>query len=209
VERLLKLVSDVYNHPDFKPCLGDQAARAGTRRSAAQHVEDIEQEALAFVLAFLRTEPHEITERFWLRLRDRLDENPDFSLQVSPDRPLPQPVFNEIYNLCLNLTPRQTKCTPRSFYQGEDVKIVQQGLRGRSGGRHDQDPLATLIDEDEKRRVREALRVLDDRSRRIVELRTFEGYELQAIAEEFGVSQTRIRQIFTRALEKLSRRLAD
>jgi RNA polymerase sigma factor (sigma-70 family) len=185
-----------------------------------QHIEDIKQGVRTFVLAFLRTEPYKITERFWLRLRNQLDENPDFSLQVSPDRPLPQPVVNEIYNLCLNLTPRQTKCTPRSFYQGEDVKIVQQGSRGRSGDRHDQDPLATLIEVEEKQeeekkkdllkeRLRRALeRVLDDRSRRIVELRTA-GYTFPEIAEEIPVSRERIGQIYRRALEKLSRCLTD
>jgi DNA-directed RNA polymerase sigma subunit (sigma70/sigma32) len=51
-------------------------------------------------------------------------------------------------------------------------------------------------------------RVLDDRSRRIVEMRA-QGHKLQEIADEFSVSQTRIRQLYKIALERLRGCLKD
>jgi RNA polymerase sigma factor (sigma-70 family) len=58
-----------------------------------------------------------------------------------------------------------------------------------------------------KEQLRHALeRVLDDRSRRIVELRTA-GYTFPQIAEELPLSRERIREIYRRALEKLRRSL--
>lgn len=60
--------------------------------------------------------------------------------------------------------------------------------------------------------LQQALTVLDDRSRRIIEARWLPegaGATLQDLADEFGVSAERIRQIESRALGKMRVALAD
>jgi RNA polymerase sigma-32 factor len=59
--------------------------------------------------------------------------------------------------------------------------------------------------------LREALDSLDDRSRRIIEARWLvedRAVTLHELADEFGVSAERVRQIEARALQKLRERIA-
>jgi hypothetical protein len=176
---------------------------------AMQDVEDVQQEAQAFARAFLRAEPADVEEEYWRRLWDNLHANPNFIVQVSPDRPLPQAVINEMYNLCLNLTPRQSKSTPRSFREQEDLQIVHQGLRGRPGDRQSEHPLDLLIEAEEKARVRAAAEcILNETSRRTLKARS-EGYRLAAIAEEFGVTEAAIALRLKKAIEAIRLYLAD
>lgn len=66
---------------------------------------------------------------------------------------------------------------------------------------------------DGERRVlwlRDALRVLSDRERRIVDARRLhegEDHTLETLGTQFGISKERVRQIETRAMEKLKRAL--
>jgi RNA polymerase sigma-32 factor len=60
--------------------------------------------------------------------------------------------------------------------------------------------------------LREALDSLDDRSRRIIEARWLvedRAVTLHELADEFGVSAERVRQIEARALQKMRERIAD
>ena len=78
----------------------------------------------------------------------------------------------------------------------------------------DDDP-ATLVEksdwhEDATSRMAEALETLDDRSRRILDTRwlTEDKLTLHKLADEFGVSAERIRQIEVKAIKKLKEEMA-
>jgi RNA polymerase primary sigma factor len=74
------------------------------------------------------------------------------------------------------------------------------------------DPAETALEEIRRATVRRALRVLDDRERRLLELRYGFGGEpqsLEAISRELGVSRERVRQLERDALERLEGELAS
>ena len=70
-------------------------------------------------------------------------------------------------------------------------------------------PEAALMDQDARRRATRALAALSNREREVLELRfglrNSHGRTLQEIADRFGVSRERVRQIEKRALERLRR----
>jgi DNA-directed RNA polymerase specialized sigma24 family protein len=206
----------VLTHPEFKDQLLNQAGRAAKRRKATQETEDIQQEAQAFIRTFLRAEPADVEEEYWHRLWDKLHANPNFIVQVSPDRPLPQAVTNEIYNLCLNLTPRQRKSTPRLFRKQEDQQIVHQGLRGRPGDRRSEDPPDLLTEAEEqaeldlrKKRLWAAAEcTLDEISHSMLKARSC-GSKLAEIGEAFSVTESAVSQRLSRAMKEIRIYLGD
>jgi RNA polymerase primary sigma factor len=73
-------------------------------------------------------------------------------------------------------------------------------------------PEAPLLDEDVLRRTKHALESLSDRERQVLELRygivNTHEHSLQEIADRFGLSRERVRQIEKQALNRLRRRYA-
>jgi RNA polymerase sigma factor (sigma-70 family) len=135
----------------------------------------------------------------FLRIWKWLQNEPDRYAELSSDGALPWWFSCILYYACLDEHKRENHLTPRQL---SDDQAAAHRDRGKS-------PDAILIEEEEKHRVREALRILDKRSRKIVEQRNDDGFTLQEIAKEYGVSHTRIRQIYREALEKLRAYLTD
>jgi RNA polymerase sigma-B factor len=91
---------------------------------------------------------------------------------------------------------------------------LSQGSGGQDEG-DDLDPLESLgeiehqYEVSEDRAVRApGLRVLDDRERRILHLRFFEGLTQSQIAQQVGISQMHVSRLIRRALEKIRDEIA-
>jgi RNA polymerase sigma factor (sigma-70 family) len=135
----------------------------------------------------------------FLRIWAWLQNEPDFYAELWSNEPIPRWFTFKLYYACLDEHERESHLTPRQFYDDE-ADVLRDGKESLD---------TMLIEEEEKRQLREAAeRVLDHRSRRIVELKT-EGYTFAEIAVEFGVSARRIGQLYSRALEKLRVYLSD
>jgi RNA polymerase sigma factor (sigma-70 family) len=131
----------------------------------------------------------------FLRIWAWLQNEPDFYAELCSDEPIPRWFTFKLYYACLDEHQRESHLTPRQL-DDDDADALQN--EGKS-------PHAMLTDKELWETVR---RVLDDRDRRIVEMR-IQGHKLQGIADEFGVSQTRIRQLYMTALERLRNCLTD
>src|SRR5579862_74078 len=90
---------------------------------------------------------------------------------------------------------------------------LSQGSGTEDG--EDLDPLETLGDIEHQYEVSEnrailapGFRVLDDRERRILHLRFFEGLTQSQIAQQVGISQMHVSRLIRRALEKIREEIA-
>lgn len=71
------------------------------------------------------------------------------------------------------------------------------------------DPLYSLLERCNRRRLHAAVSELPDRERRILTLRLHDGLELQRIAALFGVTQSRVCQLLRKAAARVRSRVAD
>ena len=89
-------------------------------------------------------------------------------------------------------------------------------LSAGGGGDDDElDPLESLGTEEHQYEVSEdravlapGFRVLDDRERRILHLRFFDGLTQSQIAQQVGISQMHVSRLIRRALEKIRQEIA-
>ncbi len=143
---------------------------------------------------------------------------------LKPDSHALTPEQVEEIAASLNVRPQDVTEMEVRLY-GQDMAL--EG-RGTDDGENDFAPIAYLSDEgqqepsailEERRRdelhgsgLLQALESLDERSRRIIEARWLKdegGATLQELADEFGVSAERIRQIEARAMTKMRGALAE
>jgi RNA polymerase sigma-B factor len=89
-------------------------------------------------------------------------------------------------------------------------------LSSGGGGDDDElDPLESLGEEEHQYSVSEdravlapGFRVLDERERRILHLRFFDGLTQSQIAQQVGISQMHVSRLIRRALEKIRQEIA-
>jgi RNA polymerase sigma-B factor len=86
---------------------------------------------------------------------------------------------------------------------------------GSSDGDEDLDPLESIGTEEHQYEVSEdravlapGFRVLDDRERRILQLRFFDGLTQSQIAQQVGISQMHVSRLIRRSLEKIREEIA-
>src|SRR5690606_28016047 len=181
---------------------------------------------VSFAIHWVKAEIHEYVVRNWrmVKIATTKAQRKLFfnlrSMKKSSDTLTP----DEVQHISEELNVRQ-----------QDVTEMEQRLSGREmalDGRDDDEegyaPSAWLsdggateptqvlerraYDELQTEGLRAALETLDTRSRRIIEARWLPedtGATLQELADEFGVSAERIRQIETRAMSKMRGALAD
>ena len=90
-------------------------------------------------------------------------------------------------------------------------------LSGGGGGDEDDlDPLESLGGEDHQYAVSEdravlapGFRALDERERRILQLRFFDGLTQSQIAQQIGISQMHVSRLIRRSLEKIRETIGD
>jgi RNA polymerase sigma-B factor len=100
---------------------------------------------------------------------------------------------------------------------GQAYATLSLSAPSSSGGDSDDlDPLESLGEIEHEYEVSEdravlapGLRVLDDRERRILHLRFFEGLTQSQIAQQVGISQMHVSRLIRRSLEKIRDEIAD
>lgn len=99
----------------------------------------------------------------------------------------------------------------RILKHARDEKLIQEKLNriARSEAVELVDPDRKLIDAELKGMILEKLQELESLSRRMFELRYFEGYELDQIAAETGRSKSAVRGNLYRTLGKIRDQLKD
>jgi RNA polymerase sigma-B factor len=105
----------------------------------------------------------------------------------------------------------------------EEEKVLEALESGRaytslslSGGDDDPDLLESLATEEPQYEISEdrvvlapGFRALDDRERRILQLRFFDGLTQSQIAQQVGISQMHVSRLIRRALEKIRETIAE
>ncbi|HEX4724072.1 MAG TPA: FliA/WhiG family RNA polymerase sigma factor [Pseudonocardiaceae bacterium] len=71
------------------------------------------------------------------------------------------------------------------------------------------DPVARLVDQDNRRQLADAIAQMEDRDRVVVTLYYFENLTLAEIGRVLGVTESRVCQLHTRAVLRLRTRLAE
>ncbi|WP_253770111.1 RNA polymerase sigma factor WhiG [Goodfellowiella coeruleoviolacea] len=74
---------------------------------------------------------------------------------------------------------------------------------------HAEDPIATLVDQDSRRQLAEAIAQLSERDRVVVTLYYFENLTLAEIGRVLGVTESRVCQLHTRAVLRLRSKLVE
>ncbi|OVZ55515.1 RNA polymerase factor sigma-32 [Pigmentiphaga sp. NML080357] len=182
---------------------------------------------VSFAIHWVKAEIHEYILKNWRLVKvatTKAQRKLFFNLRsLKPDSHALTPEQVEEIAASLNVRPQDvTEMEVR--LSGQDM-----ALEGRTDdGETEFAPIAYLSDEgqhepssilEERRRdelhghgLQHALESLDDRSRRIIEARWLKdegGATLQELADEFGVSAERIRQIEARAMTKMRGALAE
>src|SRR5207237_10676036 len=87
---------------------------------------------------------------------------------------------------------------------------------GGGGDEDDLDPLESLGTEEHQYEVSEdravlapGFKALDDRERKILQLRFFEGLTQSQIAQQVGISQMHVSRLIRRSLEKIRETIAE
>src|SRR6059058_3736529 len=99
---------------------------------------------------------------------------------------------------------------------GRAYTSLSLSVGGGGGDDDDLDPLESLGTEEHAYEVSEdravlapGFRVLDDRERRILHLRFFEGLTQSQIAQQVGISQMHVSRLIRRSLEKIREAIAE
>ena len=99
---------------------------------------------------------------------------------------------------------------------GRAYSSLSLSVGGGGGDDEDIDPMETIgtieheYEVSEDRAVLEpGLRVLDERERKILQLRFFEGLTQSQIAQQIGISQMHVSRLIRRSLEKIREEIAS
>jgi len=99
---------------------------------------------------------------------------------------------------------------------GRAYTSLSLSVGGGGGDDDDLDPLESLGTEEHQYEVSEdravlapGFKALDERERRILQLRFFEGLTQSQIAQQFGISQMHVSRLIRRSLEKIREMIAE
>jgi RNA polymerase sigma-32 factor len=169
---------------------------------------------------WIRAEIHEFILRNWRLVRvatTKAQRKLFFNLRSM------KPGFNSLSRAEVAAVARQLNVKPEDVVEmetrlgGQDIALEPAGEEGEETFApiayltNAEDEPGRILEHEEDERVRneglqEALHSLDPRSRRIIEkrwLREDDGATLHELADEFGVSAERIRQIEAQAMKKM------
>jgi RNA polymerase sigma-32 factor len=175
---------------------------------------------VSFAMHWIRAEIHEFILRNWRLVRvatTKAQRKLFFNLRSM------KPGFNSLSRAEVAAVARQLNVKPEDVVEmetrlgGQDIALEPAGEEGEETFApiayltNAEDEPGRILEHEEDERVRneglqEALHSLDPRSRRIIEkrwLREDDGATLHELADEFGVSAERIRQIEAQAMKKM------
>jgi RNA polymerase sigma factor (sigma-70 family) len=159
---------------------------------------------------------HGMRNRIW----EWLVSEPHVAAEFLADGPLPELLFRKLWNFGLSVLDelhprRKMEQGTRQFSDGEQGTLVRQTNRGCEScglnyrGDDGKAPDVFLVQLELKEQVRNALRVLDHRSQRILVGHYFEGLSWTEVAHKEELSPARITQVVKTAFTKLQLILAQ
>ena len=104
----------------------------------------------------------------------------------------------------------------KAIESGRAYTSLSLSVGGGGGDEDDLDPLESLGTEEHQYEVSEdravlapGFKVLDERERKILQLRFFEGLTQSQIAQQVGISQMHVSRLIRRSLEKIRETIAE